>query len=287
MVVNPPITSGAYIVDEDLAIALASDDLTSPHGSLLGGLVGKGFSDKFGKPAYIYDAVTSGSLPEIAKVTGFADIKRTSTAHVLNGRAQSIKYAESLGKKLEDLNIIVCQMGGGSSVMAFKHGELVDTIGDDEIHFSAERSGGLQLLSFLDLCFSGKYTKAEVKKLIRGKGGLNAHLGTPNGKEIENRIANGDENAKMMLDAMAYTVCKSIGALIGIMGEKTDAIILTGGLAYSKDVTDFIAAHFSHLTKVERMPGESEMEALAAGGIRLLKGEEKAKKYHLPEGYKK
>ncbi len=287
IILNPPITSGAYIVDENLCTALSSDDLCGPHASLLGGLIGAGFAKLSGANAYIYDAVTSGNLPEIAKITGFSQFKRNSTAHVLNGRAQSIKYAKSIGKKAKDLNVIVCHMGGGTSVMAFKHGELIDTVGDDELHFSAERSGGAQLLSFIELCFSGQYDKAAVKKLIRGKGGLIAHLGTSDGREIENKILAGDKNAENYFYAMVYGFCKSIGALMGIMGEKTDAIILTGGLAYDKGLVKFITEKFSCYTHVESMSGESEMDALAAGGIRILAGEEEAKKYTLPEGYKK
>lgn len=287
MIIEPPITSGAYVVDDDLCTALASEDLCMAHGSLLGGLIGREFSDKLGKPAYIYDAVTSGSLPPIAKICGYTEFQRGSTAHVLNGRAQTIKYAESIGKKPEDLNVVVCHMGGGCSVMAFKHGELVDTIGDDELHMSAERAGGAQLVKFVKLCFSGKYTEKEVQKLVRGKGGLMAHLGTSNGKEIEERIEKGDTHAKEVLDAMSYTLCKSIGALVAIIGEKIDAIILTGGLAYSKHVSEFITNKVSFLAHVENMAGESEMEALAAGGIRLIEGTEKAKNYKLPAGYRK
>ncbi|MBR6014631.1 MAG: butyrate kinase [Firmicutes bacterium] len=283
LVVNPPISNGAYVVNDDLYKALGDEELTSPHGSLLGGLIGKNLADKVGIKAYIYDAVTSGEFPEIAKICGFTDFNRSSAAHVLNGRAQAIRFAKAQGKKMEDMNIIVCHMGGGCSVMAFKKGTLIDTIGDDEFHMSAERSGGAQLLKFIKLCFSGKYSESDVKKLVRGKGGLMAHLGTSNGKEIEERIAGGDAKAKLVFEAMGYSLCKSIGALMGIMGAKTDAVILTGGLAYAKTITDFMANTLSSIVTVEKMPGESEMEALAEGGVRLLNGEETAKTYHLPK----
>jgi len=122
LILHPPISSGGYVVDEDLCKALSSDELSSPHASNLGGLIGKAFSDKLGIPAYIYDAVTAGELPEVASITGFAEIKRRSFAHVLNGRAMGIKYAKSIGKSFEDLNIIVAHLGGGSSVAAYKKG---------------------------------------------------------------------------------------------------------------------------------------------------------------------
>lgn len=287
LVMKPAISSGAYIVNDDLYTALGDDELTSPHGSLLGGLIGKQFADKLGIKAYIYDAVTSGNLPEIATICGYTQFKRTSTAHVLNGRSQALKYAEKQGKKLEDMNIVVCHMGGGCSVMAFKHGQLVDSLGDDEFHMSAERAGGAQLLSFLKAFFNDKYTAADVKKLLRGKGGLMAHLGTSNGKEIEARIADGDDHAKLVLQAMAYGLCKSIGAMAAAIGEKIDAVILTGGLAYSATVSDFITGQMGFLAHIEKMPGESEMEALAAGGVRLMNGSEEAKVYTLPADYHK
>ncbi len=287
MIMEPPITSGAYLVDEDLCTALSSDDLCMQHGSLLGGLIGKKFSDKIGKNAYIYDAVTSGNLPNVAKICGFKDFNRSSTAHVLNGRAKTIKYAESVNKKTKDVNVVVCHMGGGCSVMAFKHGELIDTIGDDELHMSAERSGGAQLVKFVKLCFSGKYTEAEVQKLVRGNGGVKAFLGTSDGREIEARIEKGDTYAKEIMEAMAYSLCKSIGALSAAIGEKIDAIILTGGLAHSPIIDAFIREKLTFMAPVINMAGESEMDALAAGGVRILKGEEEAKIYKLPEGYKK
>ena len=283
LVVNPPISNGAYEVNDDLYKALGDEELTSPHGSLLGGLIGKNLADKVGIKAYIYDAVTSGEFPEIAKICGFTDFNRSSATHVLNGRAQAIRFAKAQGKKMEDMNIIVCHMGGGCSVMAFKKGTLIDTIGDDEFHMSAERSGGAQLLKFIKLCFSGKYSEGDVKKLVRGKGGLMAHLGTSNGKEIEERIEKGDAKAKLVFEAMGYSLCKTIGALMAVMGEKTDAIILTGGMAYAKTITDFMVSQLSCLAPVEKMPGESEMDALAEGGVRLLNKEESYKTYHLPK----
>jgi butyrate kinase len=287
LLMEPPIKSGGYIVNEDLCTALADENLTSPHASLLGGLLGKEFSDKLGIPAYIYDAVSAGELSDIAMMTGFAEIKRRSFAHVLNGRAMAIKYAASIGKKIEDLNIIVAHMGGGCSVAAYKGGVLIDSVSDDEQHMSAERSGGAPLLMFIKLCFSGKYTAADVKKLVRGKGGMAAHLGTSDGREVEKMAAEGNEKATLVMDALAYGLAKSIGEMSVTFKGKTDAIILTGGLAYSKYITGVIKEYASSIAPVEVLAGESEMSALAEGGIRLMKGEEKAGVYKLPEGYKK
>lgn len=287
LVMKPAITSGGYVVNDDLYTALADEELTSPHASLLGGMIGKLFSDKLGIPAYIYDAVTAGELPEVATYTGYVDIKRKSTAHVLNGRAMGIKYANLEGKNFEDMNIIAVHMGGGCSVAAYKKGVLVDSVGDDELHISAERAGGAPILSFTKLCFSGKYDANEMKKLTRGNGGWKAHLGTSDGREVEKRAAEGDAKAQMMMNVLSYTLAKSAGSMAGIFGEKVDAIILTGGLAYSKPITEELTRLLSPIAKVCVLPGENEMEALAAGGVRIMNGEEKAKTYTLPEGYKK
>ncbi|MDD2217399.1 MAG: butyrate kinase [Eubacteriales bacterium] len=287
LVYVPPIKSGGYIVNEDLYIALADEKLTATHASLLGGRIGKQFSDKLGVPAYIYDAPSAGELTEVGKITGFTDIVRRGTAHVLNARSMAIRYAESVGKKAKDMNIIVGHMGGGCSVTALKHGVLIETIGDDELHMSAERAGGAPLVQFTELCYSGKYTEAEMKKILRGKGGMFAHLGTADGRAAEKMVAEGNEKAKLVLNTISYGMSKSIGALSGIFKEKIDVIILTGGLAHSKIVTEEIKAYVSPIAPVEILPGESEMIALAEGGIRIMKGEEEAMVYKLPEGYQK
>lgn len=206
---------------------------------------------------------------------------------MLNARSMAIRYAESVGKKAKDLNIIVGHMGGGCSVTAFKHGVLIETVGDDELHMSAERSGSAPLIQVTELCYSGKYTQAEMKKLIRGKGGMMAHLGTSDARVAEQKMSEGDKKAKLVLDAIAYGMSKSIGALSGIFKEKIDAIILTGGMAHSKYVTSAITEYVSPIAHVEILPGESEMIALAEGGIRIMSGEEEAMVYKLPEGYKK
>ncbi len=283
----PPVKSGGYLVNDDLCTALADEKLTAVHASLLGGLIGKTFSDRLGIPAYIYDGPSAGELSEVNTLTGFADIKRRGTAHVLNGRSMALRYAESVGKKAKDMNIIVGHMGGGCSVTAFKHGVLIDSVGDDELHMSAERSGNAPLLQIVELIYSGKYTQAEFKKLIRGKGGMMAHLGTSDARVAEQRMNDGDEKAKLVLDAIAYGMAKSIGALSGVFKEKIDAIILTGGMAHSKYVTGLITEYVSPIAHVEILPGESEMIALAEGGIRIMNGEEEARIYKLPEGYVK
>lgn len=227
LVQKPQITTGGYLVDDELCEALRDPEITSPHASLLGGLIGKMIADKIngeaecysddaicsGKigsavfcglggrhearvNAYIYDAVTSVELGEVEELTGFKDIKRNGTGHILNARAMAMQYAKEIGAKYEELNLIVIHTGGGSTVNAHKHGRITDCIGDDEMHMSLERSGGAPLLKFIKLCFSGKYTQGEIEKLVRGRGGVYALLGTSDGIEIEKMIKEEAERAE-------------------------------------------------------------------------------------------
>lgn len=274
---------GGYAVNDDLCEALVNHDYSQPHASNLGGLLARAIADEYHIPAYIYDAVTSGELSPVAQITGMPEIRRASFSHVLNSHAQAIRYAASIGKKYEDLNLIVFHLGGGTSASVHQHGVMIDSVGDDDGQFSPERAGCFPSLALVKLCYSGKYTKAEMDKKIRGKGGMYAYLGTSDAREIEKRIQNGDEQADMIYQAQAYQIAKTIGLLSVSLKGNCDAIILTGGLAYSKLLTDRIREYAGFLAPVVVMPGENEMEALAQGGLRILQGQETANIYHLPE----
>ena len=277
------LKTGGYIVNDDLCEALVNHAYSQPHASNLGGLLAKAIADEYHIPAYIYDAVTSGELSPVAAITGMKEILRKSFCHVLNSRAQAIRYAESIGKKYEDLNLIVVHLGGGTSASVHNHGSIIDSVGDDDGQFSPERSGSFPSLEIVRLCFSGKYTKAEMDKKIRGKGGMYAHLGTSDCREIEQMIRSGDKHADLIFQAQAYQIAKTIGLLSIALKGDCDAIILTGGMAYSEMLTDRIKDYVNFLAPVIVMPGENEMEALAQGGLRLLSGQEQANVYHLPE----
>lgn len=275
------IEAGGYRMNDDLFKALSDDDFSSPHASNLGGLIGKSLADEVGIPAFIYDPVTGASLPEIAKITGFPEIERQSCCHVLNSRAMAIKYAEANGLEYDKLNLVVVHMGGGISMSAHKNGEIIDSIGDDDGPFSPERAGGTQILEVLKLCYGKKYTYAEMKKKCRGQGGMAAYLGTSDAREIEQMMDDGDEKARLLYNAEAYQVAKGIGELSVVLKGDINAIILTGGLAYSKYLTDAITEYVKFIAPVVVLPGENEMDALAFGGIRLMSGEESAKEFKL------
>lgn len=274
----PGLQNGGYEVNLALYHALEGD-ISSPHASNLGGMMAFCMGERYGIPAYIYDAVTSGNLSPVAQITGIKDIRRQSFCHVLNSRAMAMKYAAQRGVDYKSLRLLVAHLGGGISVSVHEHGVIVDTIGDDEGQFSPERSGSVPSLELIRLCYSGKYTCNEMKKKIRGMGGMYAHLGTSDCRVIEKRIRDGDTYADQVFQAQAYQIAKGIGQLSIVLKGRCDAIILTGGLAYSKMLTKRVEEYVGFLAPVVVMPGENEMEALALGGLRILRGEEEVHIY--------
>lgn len=277
------LKTGGYEVNDDLCEALVNDRLSQPHASNLGGLLARELARPLGIPAYIYDAVTGGELTEVAKITGIRDIERRSFCHVLNSRAMAIRYAQENGLDYNKLNLIVAHLGGGISASVHAQGRIIDSIGDDDGQFSPERSGSVPSLELIRLCFSGDYTKADMVKKVRGKGGLFAHLGTSDCRVIEKMIKDGDQHADLVFQAQAYQIAKGIGLLSIVLKGKCDAIILTGGVARSQMLTDRIREYVGFIAPVAVLPGENEMEALALGGLRLLSGEETAQIYSVPQ----
>ena len=251
-----------------------------PHASNLGALLAAEIAEPLGINAYIYDAVTANELPEIALITGIPEIRKQSACHVLNAKAMSRKVAKRYGKSYEDLRLIVAHLGGGVSVSAHVDGRIVEMAGDDSGPFFApERAGGILLMDLIDLCYSGAYTKKEMQAKIRGKGGLKAHFGTADCREIERMIEGGDARAKTVYEAMAYQIARGIGTMTPVLMGKVDLVILTGGLARSEMLTGMIAERVRHIAPVEIAPGEDEMEALSLGALRILTGEETARTY--------
>lgn len=277
------LKTGGYLVNDDLCEALVNDELSQPHASNLGGLLARELARPLGIPAYIYDAVTGGELTDVAKITGIPDIERRSFCHVLNSRAMAIRYANENGLDYNKLNLIVAHLGGGISASVHSHGKIIDSLGDDDGQFSPERSGSVPSLELIRLCFSGNYTRADMVKKVRGKGGLFAHLGTSDCRVIEKMIEDGDTHADLVFQAQAYQIAKGIGLLSIVLKGKCDAIILTGGVAHSKMLTDRVRDYVGFIAPVVVLPGENEMEALAYGGLRILSGEETARQYTIPQ----
>ena len=275
----PGIVAGGYAVDEALVDCLRNHPVFD-HASNLGGMMAQSFALPLGIPAYIYDAVTSDELLPEAKVTGFKEVTRTSFCHVLNARATAHKYAQAMGRRYEDMNLVVAHLGGGISISAHSHGRIIDSVSDDAGPFSPDRAGSLNMLYVVDLCYSGKYTKAEMLKKLRGEGGMSALLGTHDCQEVERRIDQGDEWAALVYKAQALQIAKGVGIMLGCFTQLIDAVILTGGLANSKRLTSMVIDYLHNLCRVVVIPGENEMEALALGALRLLKGEEQPHTFH-------
>lgn len=275
-----PIESGIYEVNEALA-----HDLEYPvmgeHASNLGGLIARDIAKEInsGVKAYIADPVVVDELQPIARLSGHPALNRVSIFHALNQKVIARTYAKEVGKKYEELNLIVAHMGGGVSVGAHYQGRIIDVNNalDGDGPFSPERSGGLPTDALVEICFSGK-TKAEVKRMLVGEGGVVAYLGTNDMRTVEDK-APTDPKYAMIQDAMCYQIGKEIGAMAAVLKGKVDAILLTGGIAYGKPITDYIRGMVGFLAPVKVYPGEDEMRALAMNGLMVLRGEMQAKQY--------
>jgi butyrate kinase len=276
-----PIPGGVYEVNEAMIQELTHP--VSEHESNLGGLIAHEIAKDIGfeVKAYIVDPICVDEMEEIARISGMPEIPRKSIFHALNQRAVARKFAREIGNKYEELNLIVAHMGGGVSVGCHCKGRVIDTNnglnGDGPM--TPERTGGLPVAQLTELCFSGKYTKAEVLKKIKGWGGFCAYLGTNDVVEIERRIQEGDAYAKLIFNAMAYQVAKEIGASSTVLKGAVDAILLTGGVAYSNRMVEAITERVKHLAPVRVYPGEGEMDALAMNGYLVLTGELEVKVY--------
>lgn len=276
-----PIEGGTYRVNEvmlqDLKIGFLGQ-----HASNLGGILANEIVKELNIPAYIVDPVVVDELQEVARVSGIPEIKRISIFHALNQKAVAKRYAKEVNKKYEDINIIVAHLGGGISVGAHKNGRIIDVNNalDGEGPFSPERSGGLPVGDLIKLCFSGKYTYEEIKKMINGKGGFVAHLNTNDARVVAEAMNAGDKKAELILKAMAYQVAKEIGKCAAVLCGKVEAIILTGGIAFGKEIVQLIKERVEFIAPLVVYPGEDELLALAQGGIRVLNGEEVAKEYN-------
>ena len=274
----PPVSSGAYRVNEQMVDRLKTRPLVE-HASNLGAIIAFAFAEELDVPAYIYDSVAVDEMIAIAKISGMPEIERQSFSHALNARAMAMKTARELGRSYEEMNLIVAHLGGGISVTAHQKGRMVDLVSDDEGSFSPERVGGLPSRALMKLCYSGKYDQGTMKKKLQGKGGFSAYLGTLDAREVETLILRGDAKAQLIYEAMAYQIAKAIAQLSVTFKGELDGIVITGGIAYSKMMTDWIRDRVSFLAPVYIQPGEYELESLAFGALRVLEGKEEAKEY--------
>lgn len=276
-----PIESGVYEVNDILTADLKKGTM-GEHASNLGGLIAGDLAKNLKNvKAYIADPVVVDELNDLARISGHPQFERISIFHALNQKAIAREYAKSIGKKYESLNLIVAHLGGGVSVGAHEKGRVIDVNNalNGDGPFSPERSGGLPAGQLAEYCFSGKATLKEVKAMITGKGGLVAYLGTNSAYEVEKNAEAGDKKSKLIQDAMAYQVCKEIGAMAAVLKGKVDAILITGGMAYNKAMVAEMAETVKFIAPVHNYPGEDEMAALANNGFMVLNGEIAPKSY--------
>lgn len=275
-----PVSGGVYAVDEVMLEDL-SEERFGQHASNLGALLAHKLGSPYGIPSYIVDPICVDELEPVARISGLPQIRRRSVFHALNQKRQARWAAQELGKKYEEANLIVAHLGGGITIGAHRRGRVVDVNNgvDGEGPFTPERSGSLPAADVVRLAFSGRYTWEELLRLINGRGGFVAYLGTNSAREVEERAAAGDEEADLIFTALCYQVAREIGACAAVLAGRVDAVVLTGGLAYSRRVVEEIRTRVGFIAPVLVFPGEDEMAALAEGVLRVLRGEEALRSY--------
>lgn len=275
-----PIPGGTYAVTDGLLEDLKKG-VQGQHASNLGGILAREIGDSLGVPSYIVDPVVVDEMEPVARLSGVPELPRVSIFHALNQKAVAKRYAKEQGRRYEDMNLIVVHMGGGVSVGPHKHGRIIDINNalDGDGAFSPERAGCVPSGALVKMCFSGKYTEAEVYKKLVGGGGFNAYLGTNDMRDVVKRMNDGEADAKAAFDAFVYQVCKDVGAMSVVLEGKIDQIILTGGIAYNDIVVERIREKTGWIAGITVYPGEDELLALAQGAIRVMNGEEKAMEY--------
>ena len=276
-----PIESGIYEVN-DLMKKHLSEAVNGEHASNLGALLADMIVTSMpGAKAYIVDPVVVDELEPVARLSGHPLITRRSIFHALNQKAVARIYAASVGRTYEEMNLVVAHMGGGISVGAHRKGRVIDVNNalNGDGPFSPERSGGLPASQLADLCYSGKFTQAEIRSMLAGKGGMVAYLGTNNFQEVARLADEGDKQAALVLEGCSYQTAKEIGAISAVLNGQVDAIILTGGLAYDQGHLGRITAMVRSIAPIFVYPGEDELKALAFNGYLAVTGRIAVKEY--------
>ena len=275
-----PIEGGTYEVNEAMVEDLKIG-VQGPHASNLGGILSNKIAKEIGKRAFIVDPVVVDEMEDVARLSGVPELPRKSKFHALNQKAVAKRYAKEHNTSYEDVNLIVVHMGGGVSVGAHRKGIVIDVNNalDGDGPFSPERAGGVPSGELLEMCFSGKYSKEEVYKKLVGKGGFVAYANTNDARDLIKLSQEGDEKGSLIFNAFIYQIAKEIGSMAVVLDGEVDAIVLTGGIAYSDYVTNAINKKVKWIAPMVVYGGEDELLALAQGAIRVLDGVEEAKIY--------
>jgi butyrate kinase len=275
-----PVEGGAYAISDRLIEELRTRKYSN-HASNLGAIIAHHLGQRFGAPSLISDPITIDNFTEVARISGVPEIERKCRVHALNIKEVCRREAAKLGKTLEEINFVAVHMGGGVSVAALRGGKVIDV--NDALlgmgPFSPDRAGALPIGGLVKLCFSGTYSESEMIDKLSKQSGLVAYLGVADLRDVEKMIDSGDKKALLYFNAMAYQIAKEIGSAAVALEGKFAAIVLTGGMAHSRRLVNEIETYIAFLGKVIVVPGEFEMEALAAAGMRVLTGEEQLKTY--------
>lgn len=274
-----PLVGGTYTVNEAMLEDLRKAE-RGEHASNLGGVLADSLARQFGIPAFIVDPVSVDEMEDVARISGLPEIPRISLSHALNMKAVAHKVAGNLGKKYDDMNLVVAHLGSGVSVTPHCKGKMIDVNNaKEEGPFSPDRCGGLPTGHLVKLCFSGRFTERELQDKMISTGGMYAYLGTKDVRDAEKMAANGNSKAELVLQAMAYKIAKEIGAMSVVLAGNVECIVLTGGIAYSQKIVNSITEKVRFIAPVIVVPGEEELESLAAGALRVLNGKEQAQIY--------
>jgi butyrate kinase len=277
-----PLQSGTYAVNEKMLQDLTDENgAANAHASCLGGIIAAEMAKTYKIPAFVVDPVVVDELIPEARISGLPEVERIPTFHALNTKAVARLAAKDLGIEYNDARFVLVHMGGGVSVGAHRYGSVIDVNNAvaGEGPFSPARSGGLPCAARIEMCFYGRYTKDQLLGFLQKNGGIKAYLDTNDMRDVEKRSQEGDAGAVLIFNAMAYQIAKEVGAMVAVLEGRVDAIILTGGIAYSNTFAGMIKKYVDRLAPVRVYPGELEMEALAWGALRVLRGEEKPSEY--------
>ena len=276
-----PMPSGIYRINERMIFNIKNSALE--HASNLGILLAYELStlSEISKNAFMADPPCVDEMDDLARTTGIPDISRISLFHALNQRAVAHRYAQSINKKYQDINLIVAHLGGGISIGVHQKGKVIDVNNalNGDGPFTPERAGSIPAGQLVELCFSGKFSKEEILHQLSGKGGLTAYLGTNDFIEVKKIIEAGNTKALKLYQTMAYQIAKEIGAMASVLSGIVDGIILTGGLAFDKDFTELISKQIKFIAPIIIYPGENEMDALALNCLNALNGDVEIKEY--------
>lgn len=275
------IEGGTYEVTDILLSDAARAASGAPHPAQLGSQICASYAQKYGKRAFVANSPDTDEYQDLARITGFKDMFRKSHVHALNHKEIAIRYCKQEGVSYDQVNLIVCHIGGGISVAAHRKGKMVDSndlIGG-EGPMMPSRSGSLPAVELAKLALTQGLTAKEIGGRINKTAGLLEHLGTDSAIEVERRMAQGDHHAELIYNAMLYQIAKQAGACAATLKGNVSAVILTGGISHSTYVVSTLKEYLDWIAPVVAMPGEFEMEALAAAAIRVASGEEEAKVY--------